>query len=506
MKKVALIPLLILALFPFSEGFCGEVNLYLDRAVALRGGKAGVLSFSPDGGMFAWGVENGGVYLLELEKGDEETELSVHNRNVTGLLFSPDGRFLASASEDGTVRLTDLESEKAPALMKQYEGNGSRIAFSSDGRYLAAGGEDDDIFIWEVPSGQLRARLKGHEDDILEIAFDQSSGRLISVGEDGVMMVWGLPSLKLLRRYNLETGTISNSGVEVISARVSPDRLFVAAGVEEHVLQKGGRKMLFKYHIAFFDIEKGMLLKILEDNNRTAGGLALYPGNCFVAFDNSTLREKKLALRNIETSEFALQYSLDDDCTGLAFSPRGERLAAALESSAETGDPVLYIWEVDYQIPASGCFMGRIRLSSTSEPVIGAGLPRAAAVLPFGVSGTSDDTGLAASHFLESRLAQSPSLKLVERSRVEDIIEELEFQQSELADRASAARIGKILGAAYMITGNVDRVGADLVISARIIMVETGEILGAREVHCGQCGSDDLFDAIDILAPALVGR
>lgn len=55
-------------------------------------------------------------------------------------------------------------------------------------------------------------------------------------------------------------------------------------------------------------------------------------------------------------------------------------------------------------------------------------------------------------------------------------------------------------GAEYIITGNVDRIGADLVISARIVRVETGEILGTCEVHRGQCGNDDIFDAVDILA------
>ena len=64
--------------------------------------------------------------------------------------------------------------------------------------------------------------------------------------------------------------------------------------------------------------------------------------------------------------------------------------------------------------------------------------------------------------------------------------------------------MGKLLGARLIITGNFDRAGADLVITARIVDVETGEILGTKQVHCGQCGSDDIFDAIVLLAGELV--
>ena len=494
-------PVIIILLFSVPSA---GLNIYLEHQVQKGGGAVTALSFSPDGGLLAFGNREGNIYILDTESGAERAAYHYHGSEVSDLLFSPDGRYLVSSSADKTIKLKELGSEAPPANLERFEGRAERLAFSQDGRYLAGDGDDHDIFIWEIPSRHLRSRMKGHGDDILEIAFDQASGTLITVSDDRKMIIWELRSMKILRQYTLEARTIPNSGIDLTCAEVSGDRLFVAAGIDEHILRKGGRGMMFKYHIAFFDLENGMLLKVLEDNDRPVELLSIYPGNCFVGFDNSTHGNRKLALRNIETSEFALQYTLDGECTVLAFSPDGQRLAAAVKLSADSGDPVLYVWEVDYTVPASGCFMGRIRLTTTAEPVLGAGVPRAAAVLPFSVSGTEEDAGKAASHFMESRLSGSPYLKLVERARVNDIITELKFQQSELVDREKAAEIGRMLGAEYIITGNVDRVGADLVISARIVRVETGQILGTREVHCGQCGNDDIFDAVDILAPALV--
>ena len=481
-----------------------EVNLYLEHCIQDSSEKITAVSFSPDNNLIAFGNEEGQIIVLNLETGKRENFFNYHDKKISHLEFSRSGRCLASASADKTVRLLDLENDKPPTIMKSFSGRARTLAFSDDDRYLAADGDDEDIFIWEIPSGHLRSRLKGHEDDILDIAFNLSEGTVISVGCDNKMIIWDHASMKLLRQYELGARTISNSGIDLTCARVSVDRLFVAAGIDEHILRKGGRGMMFKYHLAFFDISKGVLLKILEDNTHKIKDMALYPENCFVAFDNSTLRSKKLALRNIESGSFDLNYNMDANCTRLAFSPDGKWLAGAVEPSKDSKEPRLYLWKVHYEIPPSGCFMGRIRLTSSDDPVLSAGVPKVAAIVPFGISGTDKELGNSAAHFLESKLAKNPYLKLVERSRVSDIIKELEFQRSDLVDKDKAVKIGKILGAALIITGNVDRVGADLVISARIIDVETGGILGVKEVHCGQCGADDIYDAIAILAPTLV--
>ena len=76
-------------------------------------------------------------------------------------------------------------------------------------------------------------------------------------------------------------------------------------------------------------------------------------------------------------------------------------------------------------------------------------------------------------------LAPHPDLEVVERTRINEILGELELQTSNKIDPDSAVRIGKVLGVEYLIQGYylyfapVD----SLVIGAQIVAVETGAVV-----------------------------
>ncbi len=485
------------------------VELYLEHRVLAASKEITAIAFGPESCRVAYGTRDGDVFIfdsaaVEDERGGGKPVFNSGGKEITAIEFSPDGSCLAIAVKKKAVWLVGFGESSLHLELKRAKGRIDVLAFSEDGRYLAAGGDRNDIFVWEIPSGQVRSTLKGHEDDVLAIAFHSGEKRMISAGLDNTMIIWDAASMSVLRKYELEARTMNGSGIDVTAAEVSADRLFLAVAIDEHMLKKGGRGMIFRYHLAFFDISRGVLLKMLEENNRKIERFALYPGNCFAAFDNSTLQTHTLALRNIESGSVDLSYSMNSECRLLEFSPDGHWLAGAARPADGEKNAGLYLWSIDYDMPASGCFSGRIRLTSDNEPLLKGTAPRIAAIIPFSVSGTDDDLGRAASHFLESTLAGNPWLRLVERSRVDEILKELKLQQSGYIDRGSAVEAGRLLGAGLIITGNIDRVGADLVVSSRIIDVETGEILGTRQVHCAQCGADDIFDAIDMLAGTLV--
>jgi TolB-like protein len=83
--------------------------------------------------------------------------------------------------------------------------------------------------------------------------------------------------------------------------------------------------------------------------------------------------------------------------------------------------------------------------------------------------------GLAA--MLISELAQNPEVRLVDRSETQRILDEQGLAVAERVDKETAAKVGKLVGARYMVTGSFIDLYGDFRIDARLINVETGEIM-----------------------------
>ena len=114
----------------------------------------------------------------------------------------------------------------------------------------------------------------------------------------------------------------------------------------------------------------------------------------------------------------------------------------------------------------------------------GAGLaaptPPTVAILYFDYNGKTAELevlrkGLA--QMLISDLSGSPAIRVVERDRLEDILAELKLQGSGKIDAQSAAKVGKLLGAKYLVVGGYFDLAGALRVDERIVDVETGRVL-----------------------------
>lgn len=74
-------------------------------------------------------------------------------------------------------------------------------------------------------------------------------------------------------------------------------------------------------------------------------------------------------------------------------------------------------------------------------------------------------------------LAQNPAVRLVDRTETQRLLDEQGLAVAERVDGSTAAKIGKLVGARYMIAGMFIDLYGDFRVDARIIDVETGEIL-----------------------------
>ncbi len=104
----------------------------------------------------------------------------------------------------------------------------------------------------------------------------------------------------------------------------------------------------------------------------------------------------------------------------------------------------------------------------------------AVAVLYFDYQGKNEDLvllkkGLA--QMLISDLSEKDAFIVVERDRLEEVMAELKLGQSKAFDPATAAKLGKLLGARFMVLGGYFDVMGTLRVDARVVEVETGRIV-----------------------------
>jgi outer membrane protein OmpA-like peptidoglycan-associated protein/curli biogenesis system outer membrane secretion channel CsgG len=124
--------------------------------------------------------------------------------------------------------------------------------------------------------------------------------------------------------------------------------------------------------------------------------------------------------------------------------------------------------------------------------------------------GNDVDVGKGISNLLVTDLVKSGSYSVIERSALDKVLAEQNFSNSNRADPTTAARIGKILGVDYIILGSITQFGnetnkqnvggsggnwhgfgvggighsnskANVVIDARVINIDTAEILAVAE-------------------------
>jgi tetratricopeptide (TPR) repeat protein len=123
-----------------------------------------------------------------------------------------------------------------------------------------------------------------------------------------------------------------------------------------------------------------------------------------------------------------------------------------------------------------------------------AGDPRTVAVLPMTFSGTDQTLAPLSrgmSDLLISDLARSPDLQLLERDRIQAMVDEIALSQSGRADAATSLRAGKLVRASRVVQGAITQTGArNLTVNAAVVSVATSQQQG-RDVQ-----SSDVLEQI----------
>ncbi|GIV60324.1 hypothetical protein GQ464_010435 [Rhodocaloribacter litoris] len=88
------------------------------------------------------------------------------------------------------------------------------------------------------------------------------------------------------------------------------------------------------------------------------------------------------------------------------------------------------------------------------------------------------------SSMMIEQLSGATDLKLVERENLQWVLKELELQRDlSKVDQSTAVRMGKLMGAHAMVFGGIYVTGKKMRLSARVVKVETGEVLLGESVE-----------------------
>lgn len=104
------------------------------------------------------------------------------------------------------------------------------------------------------------------------------------------------------------------------------------------------------------------------------------------------------------------------------------------------------------------------------------------------------------SEMMVTDLVAWDGVTVVERERLEAVLSELKLQSTKAFDKATTVKVGKLVGAGYIITGAMFRQGEKLRVDAQIVQVQDGKVVASASIEDHQ---DRVFDIEQKLADKL---
>lgn len=104
---------------------------------------------------------------------------------------------------------------------------------------------------------------------------------------------------------------------------------------------------------------------------------------------------------------------------------------------------------------------------------------------------------------LIEKLVDNGRFRVVERQLLESALVELHFNMSDLVDPTTAQRLGKFIGAEYIIVGTYYSWADATRLSSRVIRTETAEIIAAKSIRGNL---SNVAGAFDVLSNQLIEK
>jgi len=320
-------------------------------------------AYSPDGKLFAVGLENGDVSVYTTWNWERTLTLS-HGGEIRRVVYSPQGDQMATCGHNNTVKLWDAETGECLHVLDCQSNIVFCVAYSPQGDQVASTSDDSAVRIWDVITGECLQTLSGHSEGTLCVVYSPQGDQIASGDIDCVIRLWDIESMSckhaLFGHSNLIVDmAYSPKGDQLASAAFDGTiRLWdVGAGNCRHILYELGARV---FCVAFspkgdqvasgsvtlrlWDVESGACCQTMTGNAGFAATIAYSPKGDQIA---SGSLDKTVRLWDVSTSAslfvpsghsaavMCLSYSPDRDLIVSGGTDQTVRIW-----SAETGESI----------------------------------------------------------------------------------------------------------------------------------------------------------------------
>jgi TolB-like protein len=465
------------------------------------------MDFSSDGGLVLVADAAGHLRVHEAEAGGVLEEGVADGSVVFASFLAGDTSFV-SVDEAGGIQVRVMRSGAPPASLQAGDRPVS-IALDAGRRTLAVATRSHAVELFDLPTRQRIGAIDARNelDDLLYLGFDRPGRQLVAVRSDGGVTAWNPSTLEPLRRVTLQGSEIYGSRSVVHAAGADRGANILVTALEEVALPRGGLRgparpgdLVRRDHLLVFDWYSGAEIRSMPSPAGEIEVLAVGPGNDHVV----VARREAVTVVDLRRGERGAAITAPAPVSRLTLSAGYDRLGIG-----SAGGQVA-VWALEYRAPtaeelvdaAPQGIAGRLRVLGESSPALPAETPVTMAVLPFEERDGDGRLAVTVAELLTTQLSNVPHLTMLERLRIDAVLDEQDLRREGLTE-AGGLELGRLLNADYVLLGSIGASGSSYTFSARLLRVETGEVVSGRQVLCEECRAPDLFDAIHLLGTTI---
>ncbi len=305
----------------------------LPEGAKARLGKGGIndITCTQDGTLLAVASKIG-IWIYDIQTGEELTLLTEHTENINTVIFSPDDSTFASGSIDGTVRLWNMNTWSEIGTFEGHTDTVKSLSFSPDGKTIVSRGDDNTLRLWDVATQTQIYTLEGQWGDSNSVSFSPDGQTIAIGGKDDIVRLWDVA-------MRTEIGTLVGHTGYVSGVSFSPDGKTLASGSND-------------YNARLWNVDTWTEIGTLEGHTGRVNSLVFSPDGKTLATGSN---DGDVRLWDVATQTEITTFEVTNGIvTGVSFSPDGQTIAYRTGvGSARFLDVATQTKIVGYTLPGS---------------------------------------------------------------------------------------------------------------------------------------------------------